>query len=319
MGFMDLDSTLLRAFVAVADQLHFGHAARGLFISQQALSKRIARLESILGIRLLDRGRGGVTLTGAGQRLLPEARTAVDAIDAAAAAVRRCPAALTVDVLDEHLSMLPRVRAVSKSDPHLHLSAVMRHDARNAVAMLRNGDADIALGRPGDVGTPWPADIHARAVLAEPIRLLIPSGHALDRTTSVTLADLAGHPLWFPSAGAPTEWTDLLTELTRTFGLPVDQTGSTLGFDHWLEHVADGSAAPSLVGTGMELPSGLPISSVPIINPTPVFYWWAMWRRRLPADLVTQFLTALDAALIDIELGDRTNLWMPQRDRQFQS
>ena len=316
---MDLDSTLLRAFVAVADQLHFGHAARGLFISQQALSKRIARLESTLGIRLLDRGRGGVSLTVAGRRLLPEARTAVDAIDAAAAVARARPGALTVDVLDEHLAMLPRIRAVNKSAPHLHLSAVMRHDARNAVATLRNGDADIALGRPGDVDTPWPADIHARAVLAEPIRLLVPRGHALERASRITLADLAAHPLWFPTAGAPTEWTDLLTELACTFDLTVDQTGSTFGFDHWLEQVADRSAPPSLVGAGMQLPPGLPITSVPIINPTPVFYWWAMWRRRVPADLITEFLTALDTALTDIEVEDHTNLWTPQRDSQFQS
>ena len=113
MGRVDLDSTLLRAFVAVAEELHFGHAARDLFISQQALSKRIARLESTLGIRLLDRGRRGVSLTAAGARLLPEARAAVDAVDAAAAVVRPGPGALTVDVLDEHLAMLPRVRAVN--------------------------------------------------------------------------------------------------------------------------------------------------------------------------------------------------------------
>lgn len=167
MGCMDLDSSLLRAFVAVAEQLHFGQAARGLFISQQALSKRIARLESMLGIRLLERDRRSVALTAAGQRLLPEARAAVDAIDAAAAVARTGPAYLTVDVLDEHLSMLPAVRAINESDPGLQLSAVMRHDASDAVTMLRRGQADIALGRPGDVQTPWPRDIQGPAGRAD--------------------------------------------------------------------------------------------------------------------------------------------------------
>lgn len=314
---MDVDSSLLRAFVAVADELHFGHAASGLFISQQALSKRVARLESMLGIRLLERGRRGVTLTAAGARLLPEARNAVDAVDAAAAAARPGPVTLTVDVLDEHLSMLPSIRTINESDPHLSLSAVMRHDASNSVTTLRHGRADIALGRPGSVDSPWPTDIHARAVLAEPIQLLVPVGHELSRAASITPAELSRHPLWFPTAGAPTEWTDLLDELVATFDLAVDQAGSTFGFDYWVAQVARGSAPPSLVGQGMQLPAGLPIATVPIISPTPVFWWWAMWRRRLPADLISQFLSALATALAGIEPDQSTDLWMPQRDNQF--
>ncbi|MFC7641687.1 LysR family transcriptional regulator [Streptosporangium lutulentum] len=63
---MDLDLAQVRAFVQAAGELHFGHAAEELSISQQALSKRIARLESTLGRRLLDRGGQGVRLTEAG-------------------------------------------------------------------------------------------------------------------------------------------------------------------------------------------------------------------------------------------------------------
>lgn len=318
MGCMDLDSSLLRAFVAVAEQLHFGQAARGLFISQQALSKRIARLESMLGIRLLERDRRSVALTAAGQRLLPEARAAVDAIDAAAAVARTGPASLTVDVLDEHLAMLPAVRAINESDPGLQLSAVMRHDASDAVTMLRRGQADIGLGRPGGVQTPWPRDIQGRTVLAEPIRLLVPEGHELDRAESITIADLARYPLWFPTAGAPTEWIDLLSELISTFDLTVDQAGSTFGFDYWVQQVARGSARPSFIGQAMKLPPSLPVSSVAIVDPTPVFCWWALWRRRLPTDLVIQFLCALGHALAGGQEHARsTDLWMPQRDTQF--
>ncbi len=52
---MDLDLARVRAFVAVADEGHFGRAAAALSISQQALSKRIAALEAELGTRLLNR------------------------------------------------------------------------------------------------------------------------------------------------------------------------------------------------------------------------------------------------------------------------
>ena len=54
-GLVDLDLARVRAFVAVADEGHFGRAAAALSISQQALSKRIAALEAELGTRLLNR------------------------------------------------------------------------------------------------------------------------------------------------------------------------------------------------------------------------------------------------------------------------
>src|SRR6266567_1821003 len=71
---MELDLTQVRAFVVTAEQLHFGRAAARLFLTQQALSKRIQRLEHSLGEPLFVRGTRGVELTEAGHRFLPHAR-----------------------------------------------------------------------------------------------------------------------------------------------------------------------------------------------------------------------------------------------------
>lgn len=305
---MDLDSALLRAFVTVADELHFGRAAEALFISQQGLSKRILRLEAILGCTLLDRDRRGVALTDAGRLLLPEARKAVDAVEAAAAVVAQGSLGLSVDVLDEHLSMLSRVRAFADLRPDLALSAVMRHGV-DALQTLRKGGVDVALGRPGALAAPWPTDIHGCAVFAEPIELLVPVGHRLDRKT-VTMQELVGEPLWFPTASAPAEWTDLLDELVETFQLSVEQSGATFGFAHWLGEVATGSAPATLVGAGMLLPPGLPLTRVSILDPTPVFWWWAMWRGRRPASRMAALIPALvdDSAVVG-------SVWMPTADR----
>lgn len=75
---MDLDLTLVRAFAATAETLHFGRAAARLGTSQQALSKRIARLESLLSVRLFERD-GGTRLTEAGERFESAAREALAA------------------------------------------------------------------------------------------------------------------------------------------------------------------------------------------------------------------------------------------------
>jgi DNA-binding transcriptional LysR family regulator len=97
---MDLDVGQVRAFVAVVDELNFGRAAERLYLTQQALSKRVMRLEQTLGVRLLDRGHHAVRLTDAGNGFLPHGRRLLAVADAgwaAASAGERppCPGGLS--------------------------------------------------------------------------------------------------------------------------------------------------------------------------------------------------------------------------------
>ena len=71
----------LEAFVKAADQRSFRKAAELLNTTQPNISARIAGLEERLGMRLLERDRSDVRLTGMGERLLPEARLVLNAVD----------------------------------------------------------------------------------------------------------------------------------------------------------------------------------------------------------------------------------------------
>lgn len=71
----------LRLFVALAEELHFGNAARRVFLTQPALSQQIKMLEQRLGTRLVERGTHAVELTFAGEKLLPAVRSVLESMD----------------------------------------------------------------------------------------------------------------------------------------------------------------------------------------------------------------------------------------------
>ncbi|GAB3938030.1 LysR substrate-binding domain-containing protein [Kribbella albertanoniae] len=71
----------LQIFVALAEEQHFGDAARVVGITQPPLSQGLRRLEALVGAKLFERGSTGVELTAAGAALLPFARRALTSIE----------------------------------------------------------------------------------------------------------------------------------------------------------------------------------------------------------------------------------------------
>jgi len=73
-----MDILALQAFIAVARHESFSKASEQLFVTQPAISKRVASLEEELGTRLFNRVARQISLTEAGKQLLPKAQDLVD-------------------------------------------------------------------------------------------------------------------------------------------------------------------------------------------------------------------------------------------------
>lgn len=305
---MDLDTALLRAFVTVAEERHFGRAAGRLFISQQALSKRIARLENLLGIRVLDRTTRRIEPTPAGLRLLGPARAAVEAVDAAAAAAGGTGDPLRVDVMEEHTAATSLLRRAVRREPALRVQVTSRGHWGTALDVLRDAGVDVAFGRAYEV--PWPDTVHRRCVLAEPVGLLIGAGHPWWSHDTATVAQLRGTVLRFPMHSAPADWSTFIEEFVRTFGLRIDLTGSSIGFEHFLSAAAESPGAATFFGRHMPAPADRRLRVLPIVEPVPVFAWAAMWRRPGLHSMVDR-LAGPDP------VGMPDDAWLPAVDRAW--
>lgn len=150
---VDLDTRLLRAFAAVAEELSFTRAAGRLYVAQQALSAQVQQLETRLGVRLFERTTRKVSLTREGERLLPHAVAALAAFDAGVAeleaALRSQRATLRIGL--SGTAMVPVVsetmRLFAERHPEVELQ-VANAGLDQPAAGLKEGTVDVAFVRP---------------------------------------------------------------------------------------------------------------------------------------------------------------------------
>jgi DNA-binding transcriptional LysR family regulator len=308
---VDLDTAALRALVVLAEELHFGRAAGRLGITQQALSKRIQRLEAELTAPLIDRtDRRAIGITHAGQRVLPIAHQVLAAIDRLDAHLEHPEGRIRVDVMGDYLAPTRWLRHAAQATT-LPLDAVERPANETAEHLLLNRRAHLAFGRAGAVPSPWPPRVHRRLVLLEPLAILAPASHPWAALDELPLADLGGQRLWFPMAAAPVEWRSYVAEFSAAADVTVDTTGSTFGYRQWAEDVTAGLAPPSLIGEAMTPPDPR-MRTIPIVEPTPVYPWSLLWRDDLPASTVDTLLAAAGFAAPPPLL--RPGTWLPATD-----
>ncbi len=190
-----LETRELRYFVTVAEELHFSRAAERLGMAQPPLSRAIQQLERRLGVTLLERNRRGVTLTGAGQVLLDEARTVLDGAAAAARRTRRAAAdtqrlTLATKAGSNH-DLLRELLDAHAAEPGAADIEVLLCGMGEQAVMLRDGRADVALmQRPFDAL----AGFDTEDLLTEQQVAILPAGHRLAARPSLTMADISDVP-----------------------------------------------------------------------------------------------------------------------------
>jgi DNA-binding transcriptional LysR family regulator len=189
----------LETFLAVADRGGFTAASETVHRSQSRVSAHIAALERDLGVRLVDRTHRPARLTAAGQVFARHAREVVTGIGAARSAVGalRGMDAEPITILTTPCigaTLFPDVLAeLVTLHPGLRVTVLERAGADVERRLLGNGPALAVLPR---LAAPLPPGLRERVMWQEPLQVVVPIGHELDRANKpVLLERLAAGPL----------------------------------------------------------------------------------------------------------------------------
>lgn len=300
---MDVDTRVLRYFVAVAEQLSFTRAAERLFVSQPALSRQIRQLETDLRITLFERTSREVRLTRAGESLLPLARGIV-ADWQAAQRVARGVAAVESRVLRigfEATGAGPLTTKARTAFAARHPDVTVepkRFDWGGEVAALRDGLVDVAfLWLPADT-----TGLHTEIVAVEQRLVGLAAGHPLAERDSVSILDLRDEPLMW-TRKAPRYWVDWWAVNPRPDGSEPVWGPENDNVEEMLEHVAANVAiciGPQSMATYYARPDLVwrPITDVPPLRIA--FAWPAASTNPLAAAFaeVVRELSEVDGAAL---------------------
>lgn len=277
---MNIELRHLRYFIAVAEELHFGHAAARLNISQPPLSQQIQILEQQIGARLLARTNRSVSLTPAGRQFLADSRQILSQVDDAVGRAARLHQGETGDLRIGFTSSAPFISAVSDTlssfrqrypDVHIQTREI---NTREQIAPLNEGNLDLGLMR----NTLLPDTLAWKVILREPLLAMIHRDHPLAAKAGVSLAELAREPFVFFDPHVGTGLYDDILGLLRRYKLTPSIT----------QEVGEAMTIIGLVAAGLGV-SILPASFrrvqlnemrwVPILEADAVSEMWLVWAK----------------------------------------
>jgi len=224
-----MDINNLRAFVNVAEHGSFSLAAERLHLTQPAVSKRVAVLESELGTRLFDRIGHQVTLTEGGQQLLPRARNMLNEVTD----IKRSLANLTDQVTgtlsmgtSHHIGLhrLPPVlRKFSQHYPEVQLD-IQFMGSENACNAVEHGQLELAIAT---LPTKPSSQLELTAIWNDPLCFVAGKNHPLANIHQPELKSLSEYQAVLPGIGTYTR--DILEQALTPRGITI-QTGISTNY-----------------------------------------------------------------------------------------
>lgn len=293
----DPELRLLRYFVTVAEERHFGRAAERLHIAQPPLSQQIQKLERQLGTELIDRSRRPIELTDSGQALFDEARLALTHAERAFAAARRAATGqlghLRIGALlaavDGVLPYVMRAHRRQFPDVKLELSELSNHEQ---VEQLVEHRIDVGLLR-GPIDEP---SLTVQPLIDDPLAAVVCEDHALADHRRIDPALLAHEPmiLWTRAAAATT-YGDVV-ELLRTYDIDPPVVDEVPRIQTILALVASGAGIALLPTSFINL-NRTGVRFVPLAGQLPHRPLALAWRAADESPSVRGFLEVADRAV----------------------
>ncbi|GAA3384038.1 LysR substrate-binding domain-containing protein [Cryptosporangium minutisporangium] len=294
---MKFDLRHLEAFVAVADELHFGRAAARLRIAQPALSQQILRLEAALGVDLLVRERRRTALSPVGELFLVEARRTLEQARATEVIAERARRG--------HVGRL-RVgyHPTASSQPFLTALAAFEREAPDVELSLRELPMGV-LGQPlrddvvdvaflstlGAVDC-GPTELRMRTLSTEPFVVATPAGDALASGSDVALAALGERTLVLLERTVCEYWHDDLVAMCGRGGYAPGAVRYTGELGTQLTLVAAGLGI-ALVQESTRLLRSDGLAYVPLADADRTVVSAAMWRADDTSPVLARFLELL--------------------------
>jgi DNA-binding transcriptional LysR family regulator len=235
----------VRYFVAVAEHLHFGQAARALHIAQPSLSRQIRDLEREIGVPLFERSRHRVQLTAAGFAFLEEARVLISRSDRSISLAREAAegrigtirVGFSLSALGP--ALIESFRSFSARYPNLTIRAKML-SSRDQFAQLAADQIDVGFAH-AFPASESPTGLGCTPVMSTRLVVAIARRHRLAERQAVLLTDLRGERLLVLSSDADS-----------ALSLQVRQLCSAVGYEPPVsQELDDEGALLALVGAGL--------------------------------------------------------------------